>query len=96
MDLHAEDELLVLSFDAALPLGEAILRLEFQGTLNDQMRGFYRRFCFLIFMVLICLLWNMPQSVDCIQLDVSLIFALLVITVLAPEFAVDSSQDICV
>jgi puromycin-sensitive aminopeptidase len=42
VDLHAEDELLVLSFDAALPLGEAILRMEFQGTLNDQMRGFYR------------------------------------------------------
>lgn len=39
---------------------------------------------------------NMPQSVDCIQFDVSLILALLVITVLAPEFAVDSSQDICV
>lgn len=45
VDLHAEDETLVLSFDDVLPLGEAILRMEFQGTLNDQMRGFYRRCC---------------------------------------------------
>ena len=45
VDLHAEDELLVLSFDDDLPLGDAILGMEFQGTLNDQMRGFYRR-CF--------------------------------------------------
>lgn len=45
VDLHAEDETLVLSFDDNLPLGEAVLRVEFQGTLNDQMRGFYRRFC---------------------------------------------------
>lgn len=46
VELNAEDELLVLTFSDFLPLGEAILGMEFQGTLNDQMRGFYRRFAF--------------------------------------------------
>ncbi|KAH9297885.1 hypothetical protein KI387_029567 [Taxus chinensis] len=40
--LDAEDEILVIEFDEALPQGEAILAIEFQGTLNDQMKGFYR------------------------------------------------------
>ncbi|KAG0607531.1 hypothetical protein M758_8G035700 [Ceratodon purpureus] len=42
VELHPEDEILVLSFDDDLPIGDAILGMEFQGTLNDQMRGFYR------------------------------------------------------
>jgi puromycin-sensitive aminopeptidase len=31
-----------LAFDGPLPVGEARLRLEFAGTLNDKLRGFYR------------------------------------------------------
>ncbi|XP_010937267.1 aminopeptidase M1-B [Elaeis guineensis] len=37
-----EDEILVLGFDRVLPLGKAVLRIRFTGTLNDQMKGFYR------------------------------------------------------
>ncbi|XP_057851747.2 aminopeptidase M1 [Cryptomeria japonica] len=40
--LSANDEILVLEFEEALPHGEAILGIEFQGTLNDHMKGFYR------------------------------------------------------
>uniref|UniRef100_A0A7I4BPT3 Aminopeptidase n=1 Tax=Physcomitrium patens TaxID=3218 RepID=A0A7I4BPT3_PHYPA len=42
VELHPEDEILVLAFEENLSLGEAVLSMEFQGTLNDQMRGFYR------------------------------------------------------
>ena len=38
----AEAERVTLRFAATLPAGAAVLRLEFTGTLNDQMRGFYR------------------------------------------------------
>ncbi|KAL6599309.1 hypothetical protein ACP70R_045803 [Stipagrostis hirtigluma subsp. patula] len=38
----ADDEILVLGFANELPLGEGLLRMKFNGTLNDQMRGFYR------------------------------------------------------
>ena len=61
VELHPEDEILVLSFDDDLPIGDAILGMEFQGTLNDQMRGFYRRCCSaqsssysILFCVVIC------------------------------------------
>ncbi|CAO2168959.1 unnamed protein product [Urochloa humidicola] len=37
-----EDEILVLRFDRELPIGEGLLTMDFTGTLNDQMRGFYR------------------------------------------------------
>ncbi|KAL6900781.1 hypothetical protein ACP4OV_005457 [Aristida adscensionis] len=37
-----EDEILVLGFDRDLPVGEGVLTMDFTGTLNDQMRGFYR------------------------------------------------------
>ncbi|CAD6265537.1 unnamed protein product [Miscanthus lutarioriparius] len=37
-----EDEILVIGFDRELPLGEGVLTMDFIGTLNDQMRGFYR------------------------------------------------------
>uniref|UniRef100_A0A0C9QQX2 Aminopeptidase n=1 Tax=Wollemia nobilis TaxID=56998 RepID=A0A0C9QQX2_9CONI len=40
--IDADDEILVLEFEEVLPLGEAMLGIEFQGTLNDQMKGFYR------------------------------------------------------
>ena len=38
------DEILVIVFDRDLPLGEGVLTMDFTGTLNDQMRGFYRRY----------------------------------------------------
>lgn len=38
-----EDEILVIGFDKELPIGEGVLTMNFTGTLNDQMRGFYRR-----------------------------------------------------
>ncbi|CAD6245000.1 unnamed protein product [Miscanthus lutarioriparius] len=37
-----EDEILVIGFDRDLPLVEGVLTMDFTGTLNDQMRGFYR------------------------------------------------------
>ncbi|CAM0945510.1 unnamed protein product [Alopecurus aequalis] len=37
-----EDEILVIRFDKELPIGEGVLTMNFTGTLNDQMRGFYR------------------------------------------------------
>ncbi|XP_058086693.1 aminopeptidase M1-like isoform X1 [Magnolia sinica] len=40
--LVEEDEILVLAFDGFLPVGEGILGIGFSGTLNDQMKGFYR------------------------------------------------------
>ncbi|XP_073014330.1 aminopeptidase M1-B-like [Typha latifolia] len=40
--LVEEDEILVLGFLGALPIGEGIVTIEFTGTLNDKMRGFYR------------------------------------------------------
>lgn len=33
---------MVISFDRELPFGEGVLTMDFTGTLNDQMRGFYR------------------------------------------------------
>ncbi|PWZ13767.1 hypothetical protein Zm00014a_014677 [Zea mays] len=38
----ADDEILVLGFSKDLVLGEGVLSMKFNGTLNDQMRGFYR------------------------------------------------------
>ncbi|XP_008808926.2 aminopeptidase M1-like [Phoenix dactylifera] len=37
-----EDEILVFKFDEVLPLGQAVLGIGFEGTLNDKMKGFYR------------------------------------------------------
>lgn len=39
-----EDEILVLGFDTLLALGKGTLSIRFTGTLNDQMKGFYRRY----------------------------------------------------
>jgi puromycin-sensitive aminopeptidase len=39
-----EDGVLVLGFSKPLPFGEGVLKMDFTGTLNDQMRGFYRRY----------------------------------------------------
>ncbi|EMS55003.1 Puromycin-sensitive aminopeptidase [Triticum urartu] len=37
-----DDGVLVLGFAKQLPLGEGVLKMDFNGILNDQMRGFYR------------------------------------------------------
>lgn len=39
-----EDEIVVIGFGQDLPIGEGVLKMDFTGTLNDQMRGFYRRY----------------------------------------------------
>ena len=40
--LDDQFEMAAFSFDAALPVGPATISLDFTGTLNDQLRGFYR------------------------------------------------------
>lgn len=37
-----EDEIVVFKFDEILPVGAGVLAMKFEGTLNDQMKGFYR------------------------------------------------------
>ena len=44
IDLIEADEILVLEFSETLPIGIGILTIAFQGTLNDKMKGFYRRY----------------------------------------------------
>jgi puromycin-sensitive aminopeptidase len=39
-----DDQIMVLGFGKELPLGEGLLRMNFNGTLNDDRRGFYRRY----------------------------------------------------
>jgi len=41
VSLNEADEVLTLTFPSALPVGSAVLRCVYTGTLNDQMRGFY-------------------------------------------------------
>jgi len=41
--LFEEDEILVLEFGEILPHGVGVLKLGFNGVLNDKMKGFYRR-----------------------------------------------------
>jgi puromycin-sensitive aminopeptidase len=43
IDLVEADEILVLEFAETLPIGIGVLRIGFEGTLNDKMKGFYRR-----------------------------------------------------
>ncbi|GLT72771.1 hypothetical protein SLA2020_446750 [Shorea laevis] len=42
IDLVEADEILVLEFAETLPIGIGVLRIGFEGTLNDKMKGFYR------------------------------------------------------
>uniref|UniRef100_A0A2N9HH88 Aminopeptidase n=1 Tax=Fagus sylvatica TaxID=28930 RepID=A0A2N9HH88_FAGSY len=42
VDVVEEDEILVLEFADTLPIGIGVLTINFQGTLNDKMKGFYR------------------------------------------------------
>ncbi|KAG9451703.1 hypothetical protein H6P81_004607 [Aristolochia fimbriata] len=40
--LVEDDEILIMGFAELLPLGRGALAIDFEGTLNDKMRGFYR------------------------------------------------------
>ncbi|XP_010049218.2 aminopeptidase M1 [Eucalyptus grandis] len=42
VDLVGEDEILVLEFPETLPTGIGVLAIDFDGILNDEMKGFYR------------------------------------------------------
>ncbi|KAI6679923.1 hypothetical protein NL676_033804 [Syzygium grande] len=42
VDLVDEDEILVLEFPETLPIGIGVLAIDFDGILNDKMKGFYR------------------------------------------------------
>ena len=44
VDAVEEDEILVLDFSDTLPIGNGLLTISFKGTLNDKMKGFYRRY----------------------------------------------------
>lgn len=43
VELFEEDQIVVLEFKESLPIGLGVLNMEFEGTLNDRMKGFYRR-----------------------------------------------------
>ena len=45
--LEADDEILVLVFDDALPTGDGVLWISFSGVLNDHFVGLYRGYSFL-------------------------------------------------
>ncbi|KAM7490579.1 hypothetical protein LguiA_033500 [Lonicera macranthoides] len=42
VELFEHDEIMVVEFSESLPLGAGVLSIVFEGTLNDQMKGFYR------------------------------------------------------
>ncbi|KAK6119706.1 hypothetical protein DH2020_046552 [Rehmannia glutinosa] len=42
VELFEDDEILLLEFKENLPIGVGVLNIEFEGTLNDRMKGFYR------------------------------------------------------
>lgn len=42
--MFEDDEIVVVEFGENLPIGEGILSIAFEGTLNDRMKGFYRRY----------------------------------------------------
>lgn len=44
VELVEADEILVLEFAEALPIGVGVLAIQFDGVLNDKMKGFYRRY----------------------------------------------------
>ncbi|KAL1309769.1 hypothetical protein AAHE18_17G201900 [Arachis hypogaea] len=42
VELFESDEILVLEFAEAVPIGLGVLAIQFEGILNDRMKGFYR------------------------------------------------------
>lgn len=43
VELFEDDEIMVVEFAETVPVGAGSLFIAFQGTLNDKMKGFYRR-----------------------------------------------------
>lgn len=43
VELFEDDEILVLEFPEKIPIGLGVLAIQFEGILNDKMKGFYRR-----------------------------------------------------
>ena len=43
VELFEDDEIMVVEFGESLPVGVGVLCIAFNGTLNDKMKGFYRR-----------------------------------------------------
>ena len=42
VNYEEEVETVCLEFDSELSIGEVVIFIEYTGTLNDQLRGFYR------------------------------------------------------
>lgn len=55
VELFEEDEILVVEFAESLPAGAGSLFIAFDGTLNDKMKGFYRRLVALLLIPVIVL-----------------------------------------
>ncbi|XP_058757749.1 aminopeptidase M1-like [Vicia villosa] len=43
VELFEDDEILVLEFPEGISIGLGVLTIQFDGILNDRMKGFYRR-----------------------------------------------------
>lgn len=43
VELFENDEILILEFPEKIPVGLGVLTIQFEGILNDRMKGFYRR-----------------------------------------------------
>lgn len=52
IELIEIDEILVLEFPQEIPVGQGLLTIEFEGILNDRMKGFYRRYVLLWFVLI--------------------------------------------
>lgn len=44
VEIFEEDGILVMEFEETLPLGLGVLAIGFEGILDDNMKGFYRRY----------------------------------------------------
>lgn len=53
MEICEDDEIVILEFAKTLPIGVGVLSIFFQGTLNDRMKGFYRRYINYFFLSLV-------------------------------------------
>lgn len=43
VEIFEDDQILVLEFSETLPIGLGVLAIEFDGILNEKMKGFYKR-----------------------------------------------------
>ena len=42
INISVENETVELKFDSSIPVGDAKLHINFEGELNDKLKGFYR------------------------------------------------------